>query len=588
MDMTDGAVARMKRFFPPAGWWQRVSRRTLRSDVMAGLTGAVIVLPQGVAFAMIAGLPPEYGLYTAIVPAVIAALFGSSFHLVSGPTTAISIVLFTTVSPLVPVGTPEYIEMVLTITFLAGLFQFSLGIARLGALVNFVSHSVVVGFTAGAALLIGTSQLSNFLGIPGSKRHAFIHVWADLGRHLSDINTVVLAIAATTLLFALLFKRFLPKLPGMLFAMVIGSLMSFLLNGKEHGVRLVGSLPSHLPPISAPDLSTANIRSLAPAALAVAMLGLAEAVSIARAVATRSHQRIDSNQEFIGQGLANIIGSFFSSYASSGSFTRTGVNFDAGAKTPLAAVFAALALTLILLLIAPLTAYLPIPAMAGVLLLVAWNLIDFHHIGRIVRTSRQEAGVLAVTFLATLLVELEFAIYVGVMLSLLLYLNRTSHPGFVTLVPEHHDEHQRFINIERKHLPECPQLKVLRVDGSLFFGAVNHFAEELHGVTRESPEQTYILIVGGGINFIDVAGCETLANEAHRLHLEGRKLCLCSLKGEVVETLHRGGYAERIGEENMLGSKKAAVAALVPRLDPERCRVCKLRVFDECKLMPGA
>src|SRR5512135_1713329 len=463
VNMREGAVALMKRFFPLAGWRQQVNRRTLRNDMMAGLTGAVIVLPQGGAFAMIAGLPPEYGLYTAIVPAVIAALFGSSFHLVSGPTTAISIVLFTTVSPLVQPGTPEYIEMVLAITFLAGLFQLSLGIARLGALVNFVSHSVVVGFTAGAALLIGTSQLSNFLGVPGSKRHAFIHVWADLARHLSDINTVVLAIAATTLVFALLFKRFLPKLPGMLFAMVIGSLLSLLLNGKEHGVRLVGSLPSHLPPLSAPDLSTANIRSLAPAALAVAMLGLAEAVSIARAVATRSHQRIDSNQEFIGQGLANMVGSFFSSYASSGSFTRTGVNFDAGAKTPLAAVFAAAALMLILLLIAPLTAWLPVASMAGVLLVVAYSLIDFHHIRTIVRTSHQEAAVLAVTFLATLLVELEFAIYVGVMLSLLLYLNRTAHPAFVTLAPDPDSRKKTLINVQKKPLSECPQLKIIRI-----------------------------------------------------------------------------------------------------------------------------
>ena len=282
-----------------------------------------------------------------------------------------------------------------------------------------------------------------------------------------------------------------------------------------------------------------------------------------------------------------MIGSFFSSYASSGSFTRTGVNFDAGAKTPLAAVIAAAALMLILLLIAPLTAYLPIPAMAGILLLVAWNLVDLHHIRTIVRTSRQETAVLAVTFIATLLVELEFAIYVGVMLSMLLYLNRTSHPAVVTLVSDHEENRQRFINVERKDLPECPQLKILRVDGSLFFGAVNHFAEELHAITKESPEQAHILIVGGGINFIDVAGAEVLANEAHRLHMEGRKLYLCSLKGEVVETLHRGGYAERIGEENILGSKKAAVRALVPRLDPERCRICMARVFNECSLMPG-
>jgi SulP family sulfate permease len=157
----------------------------------------------------------------------------------------------------------------------------------------------------------------------------------------------------------------------------------------------------------------------------------------------------------------------------------------------------------------------------------------------------------------------------------------------VTLVPEHADDHQRFINIERKHLPECPQLKVVRVDGSLFFGAVNHFSEELRAIAQESPEQAHILIVGGGINFIDVAGCETLADEARRLHLDGRKLYLCSLKGEVVEMLHKGGYIDRIGVENILGSKKAAIAALVPRLDPERCRVCSLRVFDECGFMPG-
>ncbi len=575
------------RVMPFRTWWPEVTKRNFRSDLVAGLTGAIIVLPQGVAFAMIAGLPPEYGLYTAIVPAIIAALFGSSHHLVSGPTTAISIVLFTTISPLAPPGTPSYVEMVLALTFLAGLFQLALGLARLGALINFVSHSVVVGFTAGAAVLIGTSQMSNLLGIPGSKRHAFIHVWTDLLHNITSTNLIVVAIGVVTLIVALVMRIYAPKLPGMLIAMIVGSVLSLAMHGKEHGVRLVGSLPGHLPPLSLPDLSTANIRDLAPAALAVAMLGLAEAVSIARAVATRSLQRIDSNQEFIGQGLSNMIGSFFSSYASSGSFTRTGVNYDAGARTPLSAVVAAVALALILLLIAPLTAYLPIPAMAGILLLVAWNLVDFHHIKTIIKTSRQEAGVLAITFVATLLVELEFAIYVGVMLSLLLYLNRTSHPGFVTLVADHEGLHQRFVNIEKKDLPECPQLKILRVDGSLFFGAVNHFAEELSEITRSSPEQAHILIVGGGINFIDVAGAETLANEAHRLHREGRKLYLCSLKGEVVETLHRGGYAERIGEENILGSKKAAIRKLVPRLDPERCRVCLLRVFDECSLMPG-
>jgi SulP family sulfate permease len=576
-----------ERFFPLLRWRHLITRRSTRADIMAGITGAIIVLPQGVAFAIIAGLPPEYGLYSAIVPAMIAALFGSSYHLISGPTTAISIVVFTTISPLAEPSSAAYIQMVLTLTFIAGVFQLGLGLARLGALVNFVSHSVVVGFTAGAALLIGTSQLSNFFGVSGSKHHAFVHIWMDLFKKLPETNLYVLGIALVTLVAALFFRTYFSRLPGMLLAMIIGSLLAVVLNGKEHGVRLIGSLPGHLPPLSLPDLSTASVRQLAPAALAVAMLGLAEAVSIARSVATRSHQRIDSNQEFIGQGLSNMVGSFFSSYASSGSFTRTGLNYEVGAQTPMAAVYAAVSLAVVLLLIAPLTAYLPIASMAGVLLLVAYGLIDVHHIKTILKTSKPETAVLAVTFAATLFVELEFAIYVGVILSLLLYLNRTSHPRFITLVPDPDSNRRGFVNIQKKPSPECPQLKIVRIDGSLFFGAVSHIAEELHSITKQYPEQAHILIVGGGINFIDVAGCEMLATESHRLHLSGRKLYLCSLKGEVMDVLKRGGYIERIGEENIFRSKSEAEKKIIfTKLDPQRCRVCKVRIFNECEQMP--
>ena len=578
----------IKDYLPFLHWWPKVTRRTLRADIMAGITGAVIVLPQGVAFAIIAGLPPEYGLYSAIVPAIIAALFGSSLHLNSGPPTAISIVIFTTVSPLAAPGSTDYIQMVLTLTFLTGVFQLALGVARLGALVNFVSHSVVVGFTAGAAILIGSSQLSHFLGVHTSQKHSFLHMLADVFAALPEVNPYVLSIALATLAVAVAMKIYLPRWPGMLIAMITGSVLSLVMNGKEHGVHLVGSLPGHLPPLSLPDLSTASVRNLAPAALAVTMLGLTEAVSIARAVATRSHQRIDSNQEFMGQGLSNIIGSFFSSYAASGSFTRTGVNYETGAKTPLAAVFAAFFLTVVLLLIAPLTAYLPIASMAGVLLVVAYGLIDFHHIRSIVKTSKPEAAVLAVTFLSTLFVELEFAIYAGVLLSLILYLNRTSHPNVITLVPDPASTRRSFINIVKKPGPECPQLKVVRIDGSLFFGAVSHIAEQLTMITQQNPEQAHILFVGEGINFIDVAGCEMLADEAHRLHLNGRKLYLCSLKGEAMTVLLRGGYSARIGEDNIFRTKVGAIQHLVPRLDPERCRSCTYRIFQECAQMPGA
>ena len=580
--------ARLSNFLPFLKWWPLVNRRSIQADIMAGITGAIIVLPQGVAFATIAGLPPEYGLYAAIVPTIIAALFGSSHHLISGPTTAISLVIYTTISHVVAPSTPEYISMVLTLTFIAGLFQLLLGVARLGSLINFVSHSVIIGFTAGAALLIGTSQLGNFLGVAVPKGESFLHTWIDIWHLLPQVNLFVLSIAVVTLLCALLFKIFLPRLPGMFIAMVLGSLMALILDGKSHGVRLVGSLPGHLPPLSVPDFSWSAVNNLIPGAMAVAMLGLAEAVSIARSVATRSHQHIDSNQEFIGQGLSNIIGSFFSGYASSGSFTRTGVNYHGGAKTPMAAVYAAIALVFILLLIAPLSAYLPIASMSGILLLVAYNLLDFHHIRNIIKTSRSEAAVLIVTFLSTLFVQLEFAIYIGVLLSLLLYLNRTSHPNFITLAPDPETPRHTFVNIIYKPLPECPQLKVVRVDGSLFFGAVNHIEEQLHIMTEEHPEAAHILLVGEGLNFIDVAGCEMLSNEAHDLRLNGRQLYICAFKVDVKDMMRRGGYFEFIGDDNTFHTKGAAVTKIVlEKLDPERCRSCTTRIFNECSQMPA-
>ncbi|MBI5461021.1 MAG: SulP family inorganic anion transporter, partial [Gammaproteobacteria bacterium] len=541
----------VRNLFPFLAWWPMVSRDTLRADLMAGLTGAVIVLPQGVAFAMIAGLPPEYGLYTAIITPVIAALFGSSRHLISGPTTAISIVVFAAISPLATPGSADFVRLALTLTFLAGVAQLAFGLARLGSLVNFVSHSVVVGFTAGAAALIASSQMKHVLGLPLPSGEDFLHTWMFLGGHIADTNVYVLAVAGITLISAILFRTYKPRWPGMLFAMIIGSLLSLALDGAQHGVKLVGQLPAQLPPLSAPDFSLATIKSLAPSALAVALLGLIEAVSIARSIATRSHQRIDGNQEFIGQGLSNVVGSFFSSYAGSGSFTRSGINFQVGAQTPLAALFAAGLLGMILLTIAPLTAYLPIPAMAGVILLVAYNLVDFHHIHKLFRLGVSEASVLATTFFATLFLELEFAIYLGVFLSLMLYLNRTSKPRIVELMPDPYDDKRKLTNIAFKPLTTCPQVKILRIDGSLFFGAVNHIAETLQRLGEESPHQRHILIIANGINFIDAAGAEVLIAEAKRRRQLGGDLYLSGLKEPVREFLARGGFLDELGQDHV-------------------------------------
>ncbi len=572
-----------RRFLPFLAWWPLVGRDSLRTDLLAGLTGAVIVLPQGVAFAMIAGLPPEYGLYTAMVTPIVAALFGSSLHLISGPTTAISIVVFSAISHHADPGTPEFISLALTLTFLAGLYQLAFGLARLGTLINFVSHTVVVAFTAGAAVLIMTSQLKHVLGVYVPKGESFLHTWVDIFNEIGDINYYILTVALSTLIFALLLKRFLPRLPYLLLAMIFGSLVSIILNGEAHGVHLVGEIPAHLPPLSSPDFSIATIRQLAPEALAVALLGLIEAVSIARSVATKSHQHIHGNQEFIGQGLSNIVGSFFSSYAGSGSFTRSGINYQAGAKTPLSAIFAAVFLALIVLLIAPLTAYLPIAAMGGIILLVGYNLIDFHQIKGIIKASRSETSILAVTFLATLFLELEFAIYAGILLSLVFYLNRTAHPRIVALAPDPEERQRHLTNIERKTLLECPQLKIIRIDGSLFFGAVSDTSTQLRRLKKKEPTLTHILIIADSINFIDVAGGEMLVQGVKYWKAQGGGLYLCGLKMEVENFLRRGGYLDEMGENNVFTSKTQAIANIFKQLDAHQCQTCERCIFLECQ-----
>ena len=575
---------KLESIFPFLAWFKLVTPETVKADFIAGLTGAVIVLPQGVAFATIAGLPPEYGLYTAMVTPIIAALFGSSYHLVSGPTTAISIVVFSAISHHATPGTPEFLSLALTLTFLAGVYQLAFGLARLGSLVNFVSHTVVIGFTAGAAILIATSQLKHITGIFVPKGESFLHTWADMFTGISDFNIYLMVIAVATLATALLAKKFVPKAPNLLLGMIVGSLIALVFKDNTDGIKLVGEIPAQLPPISSPDFSIATIKMLAPEAFAVALLGLIEAVSISRAVANKSNQRIDSNQEFIGQGMSNIFGSFMSSYAGSGSFTRSGINYEAGAKTPLSAIFAAVALMGIVLLIAPLTAYLPIAAMGGVILLVAYNLIDFHHITQVLRFSKSESSILLTTFFATLFLELEFAIYLGVLLSLVLFLAKTSTPGIPTLALDTSSDgsSRKLINIAKKPLKQCPQLKIIRVDMSIYFGSINHIQKRIARIS-DIEKINHILIVASGINFIDLAGAEALVSENNRLKKVGGGLYFVGLKASVYEFAARSCFIKHIGGDHFFDTKGQAIAAIYKRLDRDICNDCNALVFKECQ-----
>ncbi|MBF0309040.1 MAG: sulfate permease [Magnetococcales bacterium] len=579
-----GRPLHLSRFLPFLRWWPRVNGSTVRADAIAGLVGAILVLPQGVAFAIIAGMPPEYGLYAGMIPAVIAALFGSSWHLVSGPTTAASILLYAVLSLHASPGSSEYVQLAITLTFLVGVIELGMGLLRFGSLVNFIPHAVVVGFTAGAALLILSNQLPTFLGLVMPRSENFAATIHDVVAHLAESNLYVVQVSLLTLTVGVAIKHFRPRWPYMLIALVVGTLFAVLLERlmtpQTTGIALVGYVRAGLPPLSAPVLNPAALLDLLPAALAVTLLALTEAVSIARAVAVRSGQSIDGNQEFIGQGLSNLLGSFFSAYVATGSFNRTGLNEAAGAKTPLAAVFGGIILLLLAPTVLPLAAYIPKAVIAAILFQVAWGLIDFHHIGQLRKSYPREGFILLVTFLATLFIDMEKAILAGVMLSLIFHLRRTSQPELVSLVPDRGVARRSMVRAGQRE--ECPQLKVARLDGSLYFGAVAHVEAQL-----EEVAQKHLIIVASGINLVDSAGSHLLIQEAKRRQAAGGDLYLVDVKRGPGESLQRGGLSEVVPQAHLFPGKESAIASVFPRLDAAICRSCKVRLFRECQTVAG-
>jgi SulP family sulfate permease len=401
-----------------AEWRQR---GTVRADLLAGLTGAVVVLPQGVAFATLAGMPPEYGLYSAMVPCIVAALFGSSRLMITGPANAISLTTMALVAPLAAVGSPRYVELVLTLTLLVGVLQLLLGWARAGTWIERVPHSVVVGFTAGAAVLIVNSQIGPLLGLPLPRGVPVIDNVAAALAGLKSLQPLALLAGLATIAVAVAAKPLNRIVPAMLIAVVGGAIVAHAARWvwpDAAPLAMVQALPGALPPLSVPDLSIDTVRSLFAATLVMTLLALTEATAIARSVARARGDRLDGNQEFVGQGLANVAGAFFSAYPASGSFNRSGVNLASGARTPLSGVAAALWLMLILSLVGTWATLLPLAVISGLLMVVAWGLLDRREILRIWREEPRERLPLVVTGVATVTLSLEWAILLGVVSAL--------------------------------------------------------------------------------------------------------------------------------------------------------------------------
>ncbi len=633
------APSLLERLF--GNWVQTVSPSTLRADAMAGLLGAVLVLPQGIAFATLAGLPPEYGLYTAIVPCIIAALFGSSWQVMSGPTNANSLALFAMLSPLAVAFSPGYIQLALAVTVMVGIMQWLTGALRLGTLANFISPAALFGFTSGAAALIAVYALPDLLGLAAAAEHGAAAVLLHVVTQLEAVQPAALAVAGVTAGVALLVRRLRPNWPSMLAGLVAATVLSWAwthyLGTTAPPLRTVGQITTPWPTFAVPKVSWAALPELLGLAFALTIVALGQSISIAKAVATRSGQRIDANREFRGQGLSNIVGGFFSSYVSCGSLNRSLPNLEAGARTPLAAVFSAVLLLGLVAVSAALLAKIPMAALAALLVLVAVSLLDFKRWRQLVALSRTEFGVALATLVATVTIRLEIAILLGTLLSLMSFLYRTSKPAMRTMGFDSRSSERQFVVIDdaqqstgtgrravppqapappagaaepalpgrrrsapsggsevhevtsvgAQFLPECPQLKLLRMEGEVYFGATQHVADTLHALRHAPQPQKHLLVMGKSMNFIDLAGAQLWEDELNARRAMGGDLYFHRPRPEVIQMWQTTGFTRLLGPEHQFPDKRSAIARIFTRLDPAICRQCTARIFEECRSVPG-
>jgi sulfate permease, SulP family len=575
-----------RQMLPFLDWLPLITRGSIQADTIAALTAAVVVLPQAIAFATIAGLPIEYGFYTALVSPIFAALFGSSRHMISGPTTAISVLLFASLSSQYEPGSVEYVHAAIALTFMAGVFQLALGVLRLGALAHFVSPAVMTGFTAGAAVIILVGQLPSALGIETPGTNTVLEKFYKLGVELGTVNIYAAGVAICALAVSITGLIIAPRWPYYLIAIILAACMVPVFGIDTQDLAYIPSLTAYFPTLAYPPLFQSNMSNLAQSAFAVALVGLLEATAISRSLAVKSGQDIDVNQEFIGQGVSNVVGSFFSTYVASGSFTRSAVNYDAGARTPLAAILASLFLLLLLLLVGQWIQLIPIAAIAGIIMLVAYRLVEFGHIRHILRTSKSASAVMIVTFIATLLVGLEVAIISGVIVSLTLYLRSTALPYLAITAPDPDSHRRNFRNARAYDLEECPQLAFGRIDGQLYFGSLDGLRQQLRQLERQHPEQTHLLLLMKGIGDIDMHGAQLIIEESQRRRRRGGALYISARRHQIGGLFRQYGILEAVGSSRVFTSKGEAIETIVQLLDDSVCAGCEKRIFNECPGLP--
>lgn len=514
---------------------------TFRSDLIAAITVAIVVLPQSMAYALIAGVDPIYGLYTAIVTAIVGSFFGSSNHLITGPTNALALMIAGAMKE--HLGSADFYPLLFLLTFLVGAIQIGMGLLKVGKVVNLVSHSVIVGFTAGAGIIIGLGQLNEVLGIglPKGYHPLYEKVLLTLGS-IDRTNLYALGIAAMTMLLMLILKKINRRIPGALLALVLSALLAKFMGAGDRGVKLVGLIPDHLPSLSMVHFDFAAVTHLFGAAVAIAIVGLVEAIAIAKSISLSSEQRIEPTREFFGQGLANVAGSFFGCFPASGSFTRSAINYSTGAQSRMAGILSGVLVAITLVCLVAYAQYIPMASLAGVIVLVAYSMVDQHAIRRIVNASRNDLWVMLITAGATVVMpDLERAILTGITVSVLVHVWNTGEIR-VKLLKPHGASFREYDLAPGAQAHGTSDIAIVHLDGDL--------QDKLRQVADHTEARVFILRLKR-VNVVDVSAFEIVENFIEKTLARNGHVILCGVSPAMGRFVRRIGLARLIGEENI-------------------------------------
>lgn len=552
------------RFLPGLKWVGNYSIDLFKSDLTAGITVAVMLIPQGMAYSVLAGLPPIYGLYASLVPILIYALLGTSAQLAVGPVAMVSLLIYTGVGAISDVGSDEFIQLSILAALGVGVVQLAMGLFRMGFMVNFLSHPVLSGFTSAAALIIGTSQLKSLFGVdlPSSK---LIHeVWGSFFQNLGGINGVTSAIGLGSIALLVGLRAWNKKFPGALAVVILGTALTALMSLQSQGVAIVGDVPKGLPSFGIPLVSIVSLQALLPTILAIALVGYMESIAVAKAIATKRGYKVVPNQELIGLGAANIFGSFFQSFPTTGGLSRTAVNDQAGAETNWAAIISVLFIGLTLLFLTPYFYYLPKAVLAAIIMVAVSGLFDAKEMKHLWLTDKKDFAMLAATFVATLTLGIEEGIGVGVLLSIIMVVYSSSKPHIAEL--GRLDGTRTYRNIERyKSSKRKEGVLVYRFDSPLFFGNSERFGDALREKIEVREDKiTHIVLDFASIHSIDSTGVHALETLIHDLHDKGIGMKLSGVIGPVRDKLYLTQVMKLVGEDQFFFDVQDAMDSLEP------------------------